>query len=65
MDWTELGTEAVDVDLADVHAHADYDPGTRAGRLRLRHPETGEDLVIEAPLPPDMAEAIRLLNEES
>jgi 23S rRNA pseudouridine1911/1915/1917 synthase len=36
-----------------------------AGRLRLRHPETGEDLVIEAPLPPDMAEAIRLLNEES
>ena len=36
-----------------------------ASRLRLRHPETGEDLVIEAPLPPDMAEALRLLSAAS
>lgn len=36
-----------------------------ASRLRLRHPVTGEDLVIEAPLPPDMAEALRLLSAAS
>jgi len=34
-----------------------------AAKLRLRHPETGDDIVLEAPLPADMAEAIRILRE--
>lgn len=34
-----------------------------ASRLRLRHPESGADLVLEAPLPDDMAEALRVLRE--
>jgi len=36
-----------------------------ASRLRLRHPETGEDVVIESPLPDDVKEALRLLSGAS
>ena len=36
-----------------------------AAKLRIRHPETGVDLVLEAPIPPDMAEALRILRERS
>jgi tRNA pseudouridine32 synthase/23S rRNA pseudouridine746 synthase len=32
-----------------------------AARLELRHPASGEPLVLEAPLPPDMAAAIEAL----
>ncbi|MEM8884542.1 MAG: RluA family pseudouridine synthase [Planctomycetota bacterium] len=34
-----------------------------AHRLRLRHPETGADLALEAPVPPDMEEALRILKQ--
>ncbi|MHC4954155.1 MAG: RluA family pseudouridine synthase [Planctomycetota bacterium] len=36
-----------------------------AAKLTLRHPATGEDLTIEAPMPADMAEFWRLLADRS
>ena len=36
-----------------------------AAKLTLRHPETGQDLTIEAPLPADLAEFWRLSGESS
>ena len=36
-----------------------------AAKLTLRHPETGDDLTIEADWPIDMAEFWRVLGERS